>query len=144
MQDKSKVEEYLEKFFEVRPKKFFHRVDDSERGLAVILRMLDDATGEVNAGDIASELRMSTPRVAAALKTLERKGYAVRTPSAKDRRKTVVSITDVGRERVHELWREVCGIMEYLLDPVGEAELSEFIRLCGKINSALDERAEKE
>lgn len=141
MHDKAKAKEYLERFYAVRPKKFFKRLDDCEHGLFVILRMLNRATGEIVAGDIADALNMSTPRVAAALNALERKGYAVRAESQTDRRKTVVRITDEGRRAVQASEDMVLGLVEHILQSVGEADLDEFIRVSGKINAALDERA---
>lgn len=139
MYDKTKAREYLRRFSDMRPKKLLRCMDDTERGLLVILRMLDGATGEVVAGDIADELCMSTPRVAAALNALERKGYAVRERAETDRRKTVVCITESGRQAVYSGEEIILELMEHVLKSVGESDLDEFIRISGKIKAAIEE-----
>ncbi len=132
----------MTKFFECRPKSFFKNVDDNGRGLHVILRLLDNAGGAVVAGFVAEELNMSTPRVAAALKALEGKGYIVRSSAADDRRKTVVTITEQGRAAVKRDEESLIGLVSHLFDTVGEKDLNEFLRISSAISGALDNMVE--
>lgn len=142
MDNKTKAREFLAEFFENRPKGFTKPLDDKSRGLCMILHLLDNVGGTVIAGDIAEELNMSTPRVAAALKALEGKGYIVRSSSADDRRKTVVTITEAGRSAAKRDEDVLVELVSYLFDTVGESDLNEFLRISSAIKNALDNKAE--
>ncbi|MDE5593161.1 MAG: MarR family transcriptional regulator [Clostridiales bacterium] len=142
MDNRQKAHEFLTKFFESRPKSFFKNLDERSKGLHVILRLLDNVGGTVVAGYIAEELNMSTPRVAAALKALEGKGYIVRSSSADDRRKTVVTITEKGRAATKRDEDALIGLVSHLFDTVGEKDLNEFLRISSAISGALDNMVE--
>ena len=58
-----------------------------------VLAYLTQADGEVIAGDIARKLGVSTARVAALLKAMEKNGLVTRHASPADARRTVVEIT---------------------------------------------------
>ena len=138
MTDEARARAFLEKFFEARPKKFFKELDDGDKGLFAVLRMLACADGRKSAGDVANELHMSTPRVAAALKSLERKEYIVREASSTDARKTEVCITDEGRAALCKEQAALEEIVDYLMETVGERDMNELLRISGVIAAALD------
>lgn len=142
MDNQQKAHEFVAKFFASRSKSFFKNFDDRGKGLHVILRLLDNVGGTVVAGYIAEELHMSTPRVAAALKALEGKGYIVRNSSADDRRKTVVTITEQGRIATKRDEDALIGLVAYLFDTVGDKDLNEFLRISSAISNALDNMVE--
>ncbi|MDE7107415.1 MAG: MarR family transcriptional regulator [Clostridiales bacterium] len=142
MNNETKAREFLAELFESRPKSFSKCLDDRSKGLHVIMHMLDKVGGAVVAGDIAEELNMSTPRVAAALKALEGKGYIVRSPSEDDRRKTVVTITEAGSAAAKRDEDALEELVSYLFDTVGESDLNEFLRISSAIKNALDNKAE--
>ncbi len=108
-----------------------------------ILRYVDSATTEVLAGDIAEFMGVSTPRVAAVLNCMEQKGFVVRHPSASDRRKVVVSITDGGKAELKKAGDEMLKFAEYLYDTVGDDDLNEFLRISERISQALQNRLEE-
>ena len=82
MVDEQRAIDFLDRFVDGQPKRFFRDLDDSGKGLYAILRMLALADDETVAGDIAVALGMSTPRVASALRTLESRGLIARMPTA--------------------------------------------------------------
>ena len=148
MDKQEKAQQFLNRFFmahsKAHPKGFIKRLDDENRGLHVILRRLTEAGGSLCAGDISDDLCMSTPRVAAALKTLEGKGYIVRTRDTDDKRKTVVSVTDEGRAAAKRDEQEIIELVMYLYDTVGDDDLNEFLRISSAIADALNNRIVKE
>lgn len=147
MDKQEKARQFLSRFFaahsKAHPKGFIRRLDDENRGLHVILRKLTEAGGSMSAGEISDNLCMSTPRVAAALKTLEGKGYIVRTRADDDKRKTVVSVTDDGLAAAKRDEQSVIELIMHLYDTVGDDELNEFLRISERISQALENRYEE-
>ena len=126
MVDEKRAIDFLDRFVDGQPKRFFRDLDDSGKGLYAILRMLTLADDETVAGDIAVALGMSTPRVASALRTLESRGLIARMPSDRDARRTVVRITMGGREALRAKQTELAKLVDYLMENVGEADMYEF------------------
>ncbi len=143
MVDEKRAIDFLDRFVDGQPKRFFRDLDDSGKGLYAILRMLALADDETVAGDIAVALGMSTPRVASALRTLESRGLIARMPSDRDARRTVVRITMGGREALRAKQAELAKLVDYLMENVGEADMYEFLRVSQKIGAALNKIVEK-
>lgn len=143
MVDEQRAIDFLDRFVDGQPKRFFRDLDDSGKGLYAILRMLALADDETVAGDIAVALGMSTPRVASALRTLESRGLIARMPSDRDARRTVVRITMGGREALRAKQTELAKLVDYLMENVGEADMYEFLRVSQKIGAALNKIVEK-
>ncbi|MDE6201017.1 MAG: MarR family winged helix-turn-helix transcriptional regulator [Clostridiales bacterium] len=143
MDKQEKAKQFLNRFFAAHPRPFFKSIDGSIRGMHPILRYVDSATTEVLAGDIAEFMGVSTPRVAAVLNCMEQKGFVVRHPSASDRRKVVVSITDGGKAELKKAGDEMLKFAEYLYDTVGDDDLNEFLRISERISQALQNRLEE-
>lgn len=144
MDKREKAKQFLRRLTEAHPKDFFKRVDDETRGLHLILHLLNKAEGVVVAGDISEALCLSTPRVAAALKALEGKGYVVRKRAADDKRKTEVEITEEGRAAAERDDDCLIELVSYLFDAVGDDDLNEFLRISSVISRALENRKNKE
>lgn len=120
------------------PKPLFHKVEEVDRGTGFVLAFLEEADGEVFAGDLARELKVSTARIAALLNKLENKELVKRSRSAGDARRTVIKITPKGSEYTAQIKEQILERVEILLDKVGEADMKEFLRICREISKALD------
>lgn len=139
MTSREDAQEFLRKLRSCRAKSFFGKMDESQRGIGFILVYLEEATGEVIAGDLARELNVSTARIAALLKTMEKNGLIIRYRSSADARQTVVEITGEGREYTRQMKEQIIEKAEMLIEKVGKEELEEFIRISRKIKEALEE-----
>lgn len=139
MSKREEAQELLQKMHTCRPRAFFGRVDDSQRGAGFVLFYLKGADHEVVAGELARELNVSTARIAALLKTMEKNGLIVRNNSSVDARQTVVSITQEGTKFAEEMKEKLLQTIELLLEKVGRDELEEFIRISNRIREALGE-----
>ena len=94
---------------------------------------------ETTVSKIASFLNIAMPTATVAVKKLERKGFVKKAPCEKDGRRTIISLTDMGRkiEKVHHLFHEkmVRNISNQFLDVEKEVllkairTLSEFFRV---------------
>lgn len=122
-----------------RPRSFFGKIEEVQKGTGFILGYLMDAEETIVAGDLAKELNVSTARIAVLLNKLEKKGYVTRTASAEDARRTVVEITPAGRDLVNELREHILNKTMILIDQVGKQDLEEFLRISRKIKKALED-----
>lgn len=139
MDTRDEARELLEKIHACRPRGFFGKVDESQRGVGFVLAYLCKADHEVIAGELARELGVSTARIAALLKSMEKNGLIVRQRSSDDARQTVVKITGAGAKFVNELKEQLLSKIELLVEKVGKRDLEEFIRISNKIREALGE-----
>ena len=139
METREEAEELLRKMSACRPKAFFNKIDESQRGIDLALIYLSEADGMVIAGDLARELNVSTARIAILLKKMEDKSLIIRRRSDSDARQIVVEITPKGLEHVQKMREQLLARTELLLEKVGKKDLDEFIRISHKIREALDE-----
>ena len=139
MSTREEALELLLKLRSCRPRSFFGKVDESQRGTGFVLGYLRESEHEVVSGELARELGVSTARIAALLKTMEKNGLIVRQRSAEDARRTVVKITRAGIEYNERIREFIISRMELLIEKVGAEELEEFIRISDKIRDALGE-----
>lgn len=130
---------YLEKLYLCWANTFFSEVDDSQKGVDFILSYLQNSSDEVIAGDLARELNVSTARIAALLKTMEKKNFITRHHSPEDSRKTIVEITPEGIEHIAEVHEKLLDKLDILFEKVGKKDLEEFLRILNKIKTAFDE-----
>lgn len=121
------------------PASLFDQVEESQKGVGFILRYLVKSDGEVIAGDFAREMNVSTARIAALLKTMEKNGWVTRHNSSSDARRTVVAVTPAGRGRAGEIREQILQKIELLLEKVGKEDLEEFIRISHRIKEAMTE-----
>ncbi len=139
MDVKKEAEELMKSFRDCAPKKFFSCVEENERGIGFILVMLEDPDKEIIAGDIAKKMNVSTARVAALLKNMEKNELIIRENSSEDARKTVVRITERGLERLKNKREQLLERTMLLLERVGKKDLEEFIRISRKIRETMEE-----
>lgn len=139
MASREDAQELLSKLKCCRPQSFFGKVDEIQRGTGFILAYLQKADREVIAGDLARELNVSTARIAALLKTMEKNGYIIRYRSSEDNRQTVVEITQKGIDYSGTIKEQILEKAELLLEKVGKEDLDEFIRISQEIKEVLDE-----
>lgn len=102
-------------------------------GEMFILNYLVNRAEDVLPGELSAAMNTSTARVAMALKSLEAKGLIRRRVDEEDRRKILVSITDLGRELVLSERQEMHDKMVEILRELGEADALEYLRIVGRI-----------
>lgn len=137
MSNREEAKAFLQEMCSCSPKPLFHKMEEVDRGTGFVLAYLEGSDGEVFAGDLAKELKVSTARIAALLNKLEEKGLVERSRSAQDARRTVVKITPKGTAYTAEIREQILNKVEILFDKVGKEDLKEFLRICAKITQAL-------
>lgn len=138
MGNREEAQAFMREMCSCTPKPLFHQVEEADRGTGFVLAYLERSDGEVIAGDLARELKVSTARIAALLNKLEEKGLAERSRSAHDARRTVVKITPAGAAYTAKIREQILDRVEVLFEKVGKEDLMEFLRICAKITKALD------
>ena len=131
--------ELIGRLYACRPKDYFGKIDDSRKGSGFILICLHGSDHDVLAGELAKELNVSTARIAALLKTMEKNGLVERFHPASDARQTVVRLTAAGNDEAEKLKECIIEKTMHLVDRVGRKDLDEFIRISGKICEACSE-----
>ena len=106
------------------------------------LAVLDGAGEPLTGTDIASHLLVTTASITSLLDTLARRGYIERKPHPNDRRKTLVSITNTGRDLVDEMLPTVHTAATQLLGGLSADRLEAFISVCTHVRSRAAELSE--
>jgi DNA-binding MarR family transcriptional regulator len=112
-------------------------------------RCLDivDRARQLSAGSLAEQASLTTGAVTAVVDRLEAKGYVRRVPDQDDRRRVLLELTDLARQRTWELYGPLGERGRLHLERCSEAELElliDFMRLGTELNEtrAAEIRAE--
>lgn len=139
MSKREEAQEFLQKLYLCTPKFFNREIEAMQRGFGFVLSYLEQANGEVNAGDLAKKLDVSTARIAVLLKRMEKSGLITRHASPEDARRTVVAITPAGVALVDGMREQTLKRIEQLLAQVSKEDLETYIRISHQIKKAMNE-----
>ena len=97
---------------------------------------------ETTVSEIASVIGISMPTATVALKKLERKGFIKKVPCAKDGRRTIVSLTDMGKKinKAHNLFHR--RMVKNISRQFQESEKDVLYRAITKLSDYFKERVE--
>jgi DNA-binding MarR family transcriptional regulator len=93
----------------------------------------------MTAGALAEELGLTTGAITTLLDRLERVGFVRRIRDLEDRRRVLVELTRLARERIAELYGPLGELSREALASYGDKDiemLTEFFRLSTKLNAA--------
>lgn len=137
----TEYDELMKNFMEVMQNAYYNRsitfLTDFFQGETKVLfciKRICDNGRECTPGFISSELGLSTARTASILRSLEHKGYIGRINAKKDKRRVIVSMTEEGRTFADEKHREVMAFYDKAFHAMGEKDLSELVRLIGRLS----------
>ena len=131
--------EYMEVLFQMRNRKASKKITDSMHGEHVMLSYLSHHDGIGIPSEISSELGVSTARIAATLNSLETKGLITRRIDEQDRRRILVELTALGKEKESNHAKRIMGVMVHMLEDLGEHDAVEFLRILKKLSSRAPE-----
>lgn len=77
-------------------------IDGMPRSALQVLTAADSARSPMHPGQLAAQLHMTTPNMAAALRELEAHGLITRLPDPADKRQKFVHVTEIGHRVVAE------------------------------------------
>ncbi len=139
MSKREDAQEFMEKLYSCIPRFFYSEIETIQRGVGFTLSYLEQADGEVNAGDLSKKLNVSTARIAALLKKMEQNGWITRRASQEDARRIVVEITPAGIALVDEMREQTLQKIELLLDQISREDLETYIRISRQMKTVMNE-----
>lgn len=126
----SSIEELVKSLGELRSGgKIMDEFNRSARGEIFILRYLLEKNRPASPSELSEALSSSTSRISAALRSLEKKGQIHREIDTANRRFILVTITEEGRERIHENMQRMENYLVQVLTEMGEEDANELVRL---------------
>jgi DNA-binding MarR family transcriptional regulator len=93
--------------------------------------------GRLSAGELAQRAGLSTSALTSVLDRVERTGFLRRVRDGNDRRRVLVELTDLGRERGWEAFRGLMEGTQAVLAGYSAEELRLFERFVGQIRDVL-------
>ena len=127
-----------EQFASTMPKNLNESVNTTKAGIGMVLSILDKSTDkEVTCGDISKIMSVSTARVASLLNKMKARGLILRVPMEKDKRVTIVKLTDLGKNDILRMNAAVDSMINTLIEELGMEKLNQFFALSSQITTAL-------
>ena len=117
-----------------RPQRF---INESLQGEAFVLKFITDGDEGVLPGKIGDKMGVSSARVAAALKSLEKKGLVTRRIDLKDRRKILVEATEEGLDLARSHYELAVEFGIRMLSLLGDEDAAEYVRISCKLADIL-------
>lgn len=114
-------------------KKVTDAIQDEFSGMYFVLKILQDANRELSAGDISQLFKATTARTAVVLNVLEKKGYLTKVKSTQDARRTIVNITNLGKQVLEERKVKLFGALNQLLAKLTKNEIQSFYGILKKL-----------
>lgn len=111
-------------------------VSASMRGEMAVLRLLEHRRQRISAGEISRVLDMTTPRIAAVLNSLEKKGMIERGGDARDRRRVLVALTQKGNACCQAKKDAVLTRLAMVFEAIGPQDTEAFIRVMRRVSEA--------
>ncbi len=108
----------------------------SMRGEMAVLRLLDHQKRRLTAGEISKRLDMTTPRIAAVLNSLEKKGMIERGSDEHDRRRVLVTLTEKGNACCQAKKEAVQRRLAMVFEAIGPEDTEAFIRVMRRVSEA--------
>lgn len=118
-------------------------IGKNARGECFVLRCLARSKAPLLPSDLSEQSHASTARIAVVLNTLEKKGLISRAIDPTDRRRILVSLTNVGQEYVAVVRTQLREDMKHLLEELGEQDAREYLRITKRILQISQEEFEE-
>ncbi len=114
--------------------------EEGIRGMIPVLKILYDSKKEITPKDIEDELCISSARTARVLNQLQEKELISRIKSEIDKRKTIVVLTEKGKELAIKHRNMFISYMDKLLNNISDEERIMFLIIVEKMANNLKER----
>lgn len=132
-------EEFFKKFIELAQRIMnnptHNQLNNLSKGEIALMSYIYDHNN-VSPGQLIDVLKVGSGRVANALKDLERKKYIIRLNDESDHRKTILYLTDEGKEFVKKSKEEGKKNIFSIYESLGEDDSENLIRIINKLVNA--------
>ena len=131
--------ELAEQLIQLRSKvpqiKMERSIAEMGRGEALVLQYLSSNNNQGYPKDISRALMLTTARIAAILKNLEKHNLITRTPDVLDNRQIVVRLTEEGVASISARKEKLVQATANMLEALGEEDAKAYVRILGKLVS---------
>lgn len=111
-----------------------HRMmDEFVHGTYFVLNYLCNHDGKAYPKDLSRKMSVSTARIAALLKQMEKKEWITRTSDTADSRQTIVTLTDKGNLEITKRKQEIIDAVACMLEGIGPKDTHELLRIQRKM-----------
>ena len=138
MDARAKAEEFFETIIK-RKKSLIEIPRNCSQGETGALLYLTFVKDGITSSELAEILNVSLPRVASLLNSLESKKLVKKLTDKEDKRKTIVNITEVGRNLVLTKKEESIEKLTRVIEKLDEEDINQYIKLAQKIGKIMDE-----
>lgn len=108
------------------------------RGEVLVMNYLSYNKNKAYPKDISKALMLTTARIAAILKNLEKHDMITRTQDSLDNRQTVVELTDAGLASISARRKKLVQTTAKMLEALGEDDAKAYIRIQKKLMNLED------
>ncbi len=140
MATEQEIEYVYSRFITKEPTEFLERINDTNAGIGAVLKILDAATTEVSAGDLAQKMKVSTARIAVLLNKMSAKNLIERRSSSLDGRKVIVQLTEIGEKEIGKAKASITKLIEMIIDEIGMEKVKTFIEISETIQKLTREK----
>lgn len=98
-----------------------------------MLKAINDSKDVVYSGDLAKALGISTARMSAILNSLSKSDLIIREDDLKDKRKTIVKLTNKGKKELEERKQSINAKLNSFVSRLSEDEIETFFAIIQKI-----------
>lgn len=140
------VREKAEEFFETivsRRKSLVEIPLNCSQGETGALLYLTFVKEGITASDLSEELKVSMPRVASVLNSLESKDLIKKSIDLEDKRRTIVNITEKGKQLVLEKKEEAIKNIIKIIEKMDKEDIEQYIMLSRKIGNIMNKMQEE-
>ena len=128
--------EKAEEIFETvtKRKKYIDKVPSNiSQGESGVLLYLLNSNNNVSQSDLSEKLDVSIARIVAIINTLQKKELIEKKIDANDKRKTIISITEAGKEIITQRKKQAIQFIDNVIKELDEKEIEQYIAINKKI-----------
>lgn len=112
-------------------------LNDTKAGVGAVVKVLNDSPVPISAGTISKKIGVSTARTAVLLKKMSAKNLIVKETDKKDKRKTLVKLSEHGKKTADKMKENLFRHIAFIIDTLGMEKLEQFISLSKEIRSVI-------
>lgn len=137
MATKEQVEYVFNYFIKIKPDEFFNRMNKTQAGVGAVIRILNNSPEPVSAGQISEIMHVSTARTAVLLKKMSQKNLIIKLGDKDDRRKTIVCLSETGKQTAERLKDELFKQISKIIDIAGIEKIEQFMTLSEELKNII-------
>lgn len=127
-----KAEEIFETL--TKRKKYIGELSSNiSQGESGVLLYLLNAKSNVSQSELSENLGVTMPRIVAVINTLQKKELIEKTLDSNDKRKSIISITNKGKDNIIKKKKDAIKFIENVIKELDEQEIEQYIAISKKI-----------